>query len=602
MTDRTVESTGPPAGALEGAAPRRWLAMPFIALGVAMIIVDATIVNVAIPTIIRDLHVSATTAEWFNSIYSLVFAALLITLGHAGDVWGRRRMFLLGTVVFVGASLVAAEAPSGGVLIFGRFLQGIGGAMILPATLSTVNALFRGKERAIAFAIWGSTIGGVAALGPLLGGWLTTDLSWRWAFIINVPIGLVVCAGIALVVPETRERDVRHGIDWLGNALTIVGFAALVFGLIEGETYGWGRAVRAVDLAGVHWPAGRISPVPVAFGLAAVSLISFVALERRRRRRGQVVLVDLHLFSIRSYSAGNVAVLLVALGEFGLLFVLPLFLQGVLGYSALETGELFLALAIGTFVVGAATPKLAGWIGPRGVARLGLLLEVIGIGTLALTLSTSVSAWEMVPWLFVYGMGVGMATAQLTGVILTDVPVAKSGEASGIQSTSRQVGSALGIAILGTILVTTLASSTTSALAAVPGVPPAASSAAVAIVRASGGAAIPSLAQLPGGDQLVAAASEASVKATRTVALVAAGFVFIGLLATLALPPIRRDVDVDADPDADPETGEADPTSEDDPISEADPTGEDPAAAGDGGPHPPGGPGQAPVPAAPQRS
>jgi MFS family permease len=229
------------ARTLDGSATglAKWLPMPFVALGVSMIIVDATIVNVAVPTIIRDLHVTANTAEWFNSIYSLVFAALLITLGHTADVTGRRKLFAYGVVVFVAASLVAATAPTGGVLILGRLVQGIGGAMILPTTLSTVNALYTGKDRAVAFAIWGSTIGGMAAVGPLLGGWLTTDFSWRWAFLINVPIGLVVLAGILFVVPETKDAQVRKGLDWIGNLLVIAGFATLVFGLIEGEHYGW---------------------------------------------------------------------------------------------------------------------------------------------------------------------------------------------------------------------------------------------------------------------------------------------------------------------------------------------------------------------------
>ena len=316
----------------------KWLPMPFVALGVSMIIVDATIVNVAIPTIIRELHVSATTAEWFNSMYSLVFAALLITLGHTGDVWGRRRLFATGVVVFVGASLVAATAPSGGVLILGRFLQGIGGAMILPATLSTVNAIYEGKDRAIAFAIWGSTIGGMAAIGPLLGGWLTTDYSWRWAFLINVPIGIIILVGVLFVVPETKDPHVRKGVDWWGNLLVVVGFATLVFGLIEGEQYGWFHQVARFTVGPWSWPAGWLSPVPIAFSIAALSLVSFVLVERRRASKGAVVLVDLRLFGIRSFAAGNVAVTVVAFGEFGLLFVLPLFLQGVLGYSALDTG------------------------------------------------------------------------------------------------------------------------------------------------------------------------------------------------------------------------------------------------------------------------
>jgi MFS family permease len=187
LADRVIE--------MRDGRRRRWTAMPFIALGVAMIIV-ATIVNVAVPVIIRDLHVSEAGAEWLNSVYSLVFAAPLITFGHAGDRWGRRRMFSLGTAVFVVASVVSATAVNGGMLIAGRALQGVGGAMILPATLATVNVLFTGRKRAVAFAIWGSTIGAFGALGPLLGGLLTTDVSWRWAFLVNLFIGAIVIGGI----------------------------------------------------------------------------------------------------------------------------------------------------------------------------------------------------------------------------------------------------------------------------------------------------------------------------------------------------------------------------------------------------------------------
>ena len=515
----------------------KWLPMPFVALGVSMIIVDATIVNVAVPTIIRELHVSANTAEWFNSIYSLVFASLLITLGHTGDVWGRRKLFATGVVVFVAASLVAATAPTGAILILGRFLQGIGGAMILPTTLSTVNAIYKGKDSAVAFAIWGSTIGGMAAIGPLLGGWLTTDFSWRWAFLINVPIGLIVLAGIVFAVPETRDPHVRNGIDWTGNLLVIVGFASLVFGLIEGEHYGWWSQTDSLSLGSWAWPTGWPSPVPMAFAIAAVALVAFYVVERSRAKRSKVVLVNLELFRIRSFAAGNVAVTVVAFGEFGLLFVLPLFLQGVLGFSALDTGWLFLSLAIGSFVVGGATPQLAKRISPRGVARTGLVFEIIGITGLGASLSTTVSVWVMAGWLFVYGMGVGMATAQLTGVILVDVPVEESGQASGIQSTSRQVGSALGVAVLGSILLTMLVSKTTSALAALPGVSHTVSDRVVHIVRSSGGAAINSLGSQPNGTAIVHAASDAAVDAARTVSFAAAGFIFLGLVATLLLPP-----------------------------------------------------------------
>ena len=251
---------------------RRWLAMPFIALGVAMIIVDATIVNVAVPTIIRDLHTTAASAEWINTIYSLVFAALLITLGRVGDMFGRRRLFLVGTVVFVAASIVAATAPSSGMLIFGRFLQGIGGAMILPATLSIVNTLFRGRERAIAFAIWGSTIGGMAAVGPFLGGAADDGPVLALGVPHQRPARRRDPVGLLTVVPETSDPSTPRGFDLPGQVTLIVGLGALVFGLIEGQS------LRLVELRRGAWScwAGRrerISPVPIAFALVGLSLV-----------------------------------------------------------------------------------------------------------------------------------------------------------------------------------------------------------------------------------------------------------------------------------------------------------------------------------------
>jgi EmrB/QacA subfamily drug resistance transporter len=527
---------------------RRWLAMPFIALGVAMIIVDATIVNVAVPTIIRELHVTTTTAEWTNSIYSLVFASLLITLGRVGDMVGRRRLFLVGTVWFVAASLVAASAQSGGMLIFGRLLQGVGGAMILPATLSTVNAMFRGRERAIAFAIWGSTIGGMAAIGPFLGGLLTTELSWRWAFLINVPIGIAVVLGVLLVIPETSDRDVRRGFDLPGQATLIIGLSTLVFGLIEGQTYGWWTATKRLALLG--WPVGSISPVTVSFLVAAASLIGFVVIERARARHGKVVVVDLALFSIPSFRKGNIAALIVALGEFGILFVLPLFLQGALGLSALQTGAVLIPLAGGTLIAGGVTPQLAPRLGPRGVVQLGLALETLGLAGLGVVLDADVSVWVIIPWLVAYGIGVGFATAQLTGLILTEVPVAQSGQGSGIQSTFRQVGSALGIAILGTILVTTLGSRLRSELRHVPGLPASRQASTVELVRDSGGSAIVGLRQLPGSQPVVAASARALADAARIAAFTGAAFVLLGLGATLRLPNPRGEPE-EGDEDSD---------------------------------------------------
>ena len=392
----------------------RWLGLVALTIGVAMIIVDATIVNVAIPSIIRDLHIGITQAEWANSIYSLVFAALLISVGRIGDVTGRRRVFIWGLLVFLGASLITALAPSGTVLLAGRFLQGVGGALILPSTLSIVNATFRGRERAIAFGIWGSVIGGMAALGPLAGGWFVTNLSWRWAFYVNLPIGALALAGALLFVGESRDPDARPGFDPPGVVLSTVGFLGVVFGLIEGQTYGWWTAKR--DFLGLS--PGGLSVIPFAFAVGVLSLAGFVLVERRRALAGRPVLVDFSLFRIPTFRYGNVAVLIVGLGELGLVFVIPLFLQSVLGLSAFDTGLVLTALAGGAFLAGGLAAPLTRRIGPHRVVQLGLAIEVVGIVAVGLTFSADRPAWQFCPQLFVYGIGVGFATAQLTSLIL----------------------------------------------------------------------------------------------------------------------------------------------------------------------------------------
>lgn len=534
----------------------RWLGLVTISLAVAVIIADATIVNVAIPSIIGDLGISTTQAEWITSVYSLVFAALLITVGRLGDLYGRRRLLLLGTLVFVGASVLCAVAPSGALLIAARVLQGVGGAMILPSTLSTLNATFRGRERGIAFAVWGSTIGGMAAVGPLLGGWLTTAFSWRWAFGINIFVGAVIVTGLLLYVRETKDDGATPGLDLPGTALSVVGLAGLVFTLIEGQRYGWWNASDAAA-ADLGWTASLSPVVPVA-AVALLAIVAFVVVEQRRQRAGRVVVLDLALFSVPSFRNGNIAAMIISLGEFGLLFLLPLYIQNILGLSATRTGAVLVALAAGSFVSAPVAPQLTNRVGPRTVVRIGLAAEIVGILGIALTVGVDISVWRLVPWLFLYGFGVGFATAQLTGVILADVPVAKSGQASGTQSTARQVGSAFGVAIIGAVLVTTLTSSATDRLSDA-GVPAAQVSSLVSATTSSAGAAISGLREQQGADSpVVGALEEAYVAATRQVGLVASGLVLLGLLASFSLGSGgegSREPDDAPDDEAVPSTG-----------------------------------------------
>ncbi|UQU62775.1 DHA2 family efflux MFS transporter permease subunit [Couchioplanes caeruleus] len=517
---------------------RRWLGLVMISLGVAMIIVDATIVNVAVPSIIKDIGATSSDAQWIQESYTLVFAALLLVAGRTADRSGRRRLFLAGIVVFTLASVGCALAPTPPLLIAGRLVQGVGGAMILPTSLSLLNASFTGRERGIAFAVWGSTIGGAAALGPLLGGWLTTDLSWRWAFGINVPLGALVFAGTALLVAESREPQGRRGNDWAGAVLSTVTLTGVVFGLIEGRNYGWFERTGPVDIAGVSWTM-RLSPVPVAFAVAVLGLVAFVLVERRRNAAGKPVLLDLTLFAIPSFRNGNLVAGVVSLGEFGLLFSLPLWLQNVLGYSAFETGLALVPLAAGSFLASGLAAPLTAARGAAFAVRLGILLELLGVAGIGIVAAPDTPWWAFTPMLFGYGVGVGLATAQITGVVLADVPVAMSGQASGTQSTTRQLGSALGIAVLGSVLFGTLAGHLGTALTD-RDVPEPQKSAVITAVKKSAGAAIPGLAASPATATLAGDARQAFSTATRWTALTAAGFLLLGLIASTRLESARE--------------------------------------------------------------
>ncbi|MCI1017717.1 MFS transporter [Microbacterium sp. C5A9] len=521
----------------------RWVGLVFISIAVSLIIVDSTIVNVAIPAIVDDLGITSTEVQWVQEAYTLVFAALLLVFGSLADRFGRRRVMVIGVVVFAASSVLAALAPDGGMLILARLAQGVGGAMILPTTLSIINATFRGRERGIAFAVWGSTIGGMAAVGPLLGGWLTTAFSWRWAFGINIPLGIIIVIGVLLTVAESRS-DRTSKIDVVGAVLSVITMGSLVFALIEGRTYGWWLVDQRPQIGDWSWPFD-LSPIPLAFALAVVALIAFIGWGVHRERRGASTLLALRLFSIPSFRNGNIAATVVSLGEFGIILALPLWLQFVLGFDALQTGLLLLALAGGSFVASGAAGAASGKIAPVWVVRAGLLAEIIGVAGVGFVIAPDASWVPLIPFLFVYGLGVGLATAQLTGVVLADVPVADSGAASGTQSTSRQLGAALGVAVLGTVLFTSTAGILSSSLDA-RGLPAEQRDQIVASVVDSAGAAISGLEAQPDTADIADDAKAAFSDGTRFAAWTAAGFLSLGLLSTISLgsgAAKRRDED-----------------------------------------------------------
>jgi MFS family permease len=557
MTVHMASAAGAERAAGSGSHRRRRLGMVVISLGVSLIVVDATIVNVLLPRIITDLRLGATDAEWITSIYSLTFAALLITCGRIADLVGRRRMFVIGTLIFVAASVAAAAAGTGPELIAARFVQGAGASMIMPATLSTVNAVFTGRDRAIAFGIWGSLIAGMAAVGPLLGGWLATSYGWRWAFAVNLPLGAAIVAGAMAFVPETKEAGTRTGtagsdgvrtgvlnrgvlnrgvlngcvwtgVDWAGAALSATGFGAVIFALIEGQRYGWWSAVGSFG-AGPYRLTG-LSPVPIAAlcGLAAIGAL--IVVERARTHAGRPVLLDLTLFRVRTFRTGSAAGSLISVGELGLLFALPLFLQNVHGSSPLGTCAAIVPLAVGAFCSGPYAARLSRAYGAARIVQAGMVLEVAAVLTIALTTRPTTTGWGFAPWMLLYGLGLGLTSAQLTNVTLGGIPVAKSGLAAGTNTTARQLGAAVGIALIGAVFTTSLG----QAMAARTHDP-----ARARQLRASAGTftrALRDTAAAPApAPAVIRAADESLAVATRRAAFTTAGILSLGLLMTLRL-------------------------------------------------------------------
>jgi EmrB/QacA subfamily drug resistance transporter len=518
---------------------RRWFGLVVIGIAVSLIIVDTTVVNVAIPAIVDDLGVSSTQVQWIQESYTLVFAALLIAFGTLGDRIGRRLLLMLGVGVFTIASIAAGLAPDGAALIAARVAQGVGGAMVLPATMSLINAGFRGRDRTIAFAIWGSIIGGMAAVGPLLGGWLITDFSWRWAFGVNVPFGIFVLVAAVFTIRESKSEHPER-FDPFGAILGSLSAGLLVFALIEGRSFGWLTVHNRVTIGDWTWP-WDLSPTPILLGLAVVAMIGFLLWERHRERVGKSTLFPLQLFSLTSFRNGNLVAMIVSLGELGLLFVLPMWMQNVLGYNALQTGLVLVSLAVGSFLATGMVSGLSRRMTPVGMLRLGIALELVGVLLLGLLLATDTS-WQLIcGLLFVYGLGIGLASSQVTNVVLADVPVDRSGQASGTQSTARQIGSALGVAILGTVLFSALGANLDNRLHDLPAEQ---RDHLVTAVTDSAGAVIPSLQANAATAEAGDIAAESFTTASSYAAFTAAGFLAIALAASVSLKSRRETADL----------------------------------------------------------
>ncbi|MFN8026572.1 MAG: MFS transporter [Acidimicrobiia bacterium] len=417
-----------------------------VALSALIVTIDSSVLTVAIPTIMRDFDASLPSVQWVLAGYSLVVASLLIIGGRLGDIFGHRTTFVGGALLFAAGSLLATVSWSVPTLFVGEALiEGIGASLMLPATLAVISITFQGRDRAAAFAVWGAVIGFGVAIGPVLGGFLTSELSWRWAFGINLVVAPLSALGVLLFLDREAPPARRPRLDFVGAVLAAVGLFLLVFGISEGHRYGWWAPLEGPSIAG-------LSVIPFAFVISVVMLVTFVVVERRRERADRDPLFEFAQLRHHSYRYGLLTTGTLAMGQVGQMFVLAYYLQDGRGLSALDAGLWLLPMGPGIIVGSRLGTSMTHRLGITATVRWGLLLQLVGLVMCAALVSPTIAFATMCTSIVLFGLGIGIASSQLTNVILCDIPDEKSGVASATNNTVRQVGAALGIAIVGTIL------------------------------------------------------------------------------------------------------------------------------------------------------
>ena len=403
-----------------------------VAVAQFMVILDGTVVNVALPTIQRHLGFSEQSLSWVLNAYTLMFGGFLLLGGRMADRLGRRRLFVAGIALFSGASLVCGLAQSEGMLLVARGAQGLGGAMVSPAALSIILTTFEeGPDRNRALAVWGAIAGAGGAIGLLLGGVMVEALTWRWVFFINVPIGAALVLLAPRIVPESRaESAQRGGYDAEGAVAITLGMMALVFTLIKADSWGWG--------------SGRVL---AGLAIAAALIAAFVAIERRH----EDPLIPLSIFKNRGLAASDAVMLVLAAALFGMFFFCTLYLQQVLGYSALKTGVVYLPFSAMLIGGSATASRLVDRFTPKPVLLSGLFISTLGFVILTRVSGHDDFASHVLPALIVLGIGLGLSFVPITISATNGVPASESGLASGLLNTTQQVGGALGLAILSSV-------------------------------------------------------------------------------------------------------------------------------------------------------
>jgi EmrB/QacA subfamily drug resistance transporter len=409
---------------------RKWWTLGAVSFGLFMIMLDNTVVNVALPSMQRSLHIGPSELEWVVVSYALTFATLMLTGGKLADLFGRRLLFIVGLVIFTGASLACGLATSPNILIAARTVQGVGAALMNPATLGIITATFPPRQRGTAIGIWAGVSAMALAIGPLVGGLLTEKVNWSWVFYVNVPVGIVAVFVTLWAVDESRDTSEEQRLDLPGLASSGLGLFSLTYALIEANSKGWTSA----EILGL-------------FALSVVALATFVVLESRQR----VPMLDLSLFRSPTFTGANVAMLMVSLAMFGVFFYNSLFIQNILGYSAIQTGAMFLPMTLLIILIAPQAGRLTDKVGSRWLIGGGMSLLTVS-QILFAQVNRGSNFWDLLPGLLVGGVGMALTMTPATAAAMSSVPRDKAGVGSAVLNTSRQIGGSLGIAVMGAVL------------------------------------------------------------------------------------------------------------------------------------------------------
>ncbi|HEX6681239.1 MAG TPA: DHA2 family efflux MFS transporter permease subunit [Candidatus Limnocylindrales bacterium] len=422
--------------AREAPARSPWLVLIVLCLGFFMILLDTTIVNIAIPDMIDKLGATLDQILWVINAYILAYAVLLITAGRLGDLYGPKALFITGLIVFTLASAACGLAQTPNQLILARIVQGVGGALLTPQTLSTLTIIFPPAKRGAAFGIWGAVAGVATIAGPTLGGWLVTNWSWRWIFYVNLPVGIVTLILAIILMPDIKINR-RHKLDWLGTALATLGLFLVCFGLIEGQSHDWGKV----------W-----GPITIPMVIAAGVVVLILFMWQQYVQRNQEPLVPFAIFKDRNFSLMNFVVAAISFGMLGLFLPLVIYLQSVLGLTALQAGLALAPMSVISMFVAPVAGRLSDKFGGKWVLFAGLSLWTLGLSIVLASAHPDSTTLHLLPGLLVAGLGLGMTFAPLQTIAMLNVAPNVAGAASGMITTTRQLGAVIGSAAVGALL------------------------------------------------------------------------------------------------------------------------------------------------------